>query len=81
MRKFLKFIGVTQYVSNEQRQKQGLKKLGKGYFTAHRLNPCNPLSYIVVLILIFIGIPIGILLFGFIGFWKRGDIENPFKWN
>lgn len=77
MKKILKFLKVTQYVSNEERQKQGLKKLGRGFFTAHRMNPWNPLSYFIIIIVILVGI----ILFGIIGFWKHVDIENPFKWN
>lgn len=41
-----------------------------------RLNPYNPLTYIVIL-LTFV---IGIILFGLIGFWKEIDSENPFKY-
>lgn len=70
---FLKLIKVIQEVSNKDRK----PKLGRGYSTAIRLNPWNPLSYIT-LILIFI---IGIILFGIIGIWKEMDDTNPFKWN
>lgn len=76
IRKFLKTIYVLQEVSNEEREKRGLKKLGRGYFKAYRLNPYNPLSYISFII-IFIA---GILMFGFIGIWKEIDNKNPFKW-
>lgn len=77
MRGFLKALKIIQEVSNEERHKQGLKRLGRGFFKAHRLNPFNPLSYLtLVLILIF-----GILAFGFYGFWKEADASrNPFKW-
>ena len=77
MRKLLKILGVVQTVSNEERHKKGLKTLGKGYFEANRINPYNPLSY-PALVVIFI---IGILMFGFVGFWKETDNRNPFKWN
>lgn len=68
----LKSIFVLQEVSNKNRA----KKLGKGFSTARRFNPYNPLSYIVI-VLLFV---IGILMFGFYGFWKEVDYENPFKW-
>jgi hypothetical protein len=64
-------------VSNEERHKQGLKRLGRGYFNAHRLNPFNPLSYIVVALVI----PTLILLYGFVGMWEQTGIRNPFKWD
>jgi len=41
-----------------------------------RLNPYNPLSYIILTITFFVGI----ILFGVIGFWKEVDLNNPFKW-
>jgi hypothetical protein len=64
-------------VSNDDRHKQGLKRLGRGYHKAHRINPYNPLSYIAVVILLIVGI----LMFGFVGLWKETDIINPFKWD
>ena len=73
MRKLLKQLNVIQEVSNEGRS----PRLGRGYFTAHRLNPFNPLSYIVFII----GFCFGILLFGIIGIWQEVDNKNPFKWN
>ena len=77
MRKILKYLFIIQTVSNEERHKQGLKRLGKGYWNAHRLNPYNPLSYILIPILLVVGI----LMFGFVGIWKETDLRNPFKWN
>jgi hypothetical protein len=73
MRKFLKFIYVIQEVSNKNRN----PKLGRGYFTARRLNPYNPLSYIALVIFLIVGL----LMFGFVGLWKETDHTNPFKWN
>lgn len=73
----LKYLKVIQTVSNEKRHKEGLKRLGRGYFEAHRLNPYNPLSYIIIPITVILGI----FCFGFIGFWKEADLINPFKWN
>lgn len=75
MRNILLALKIVQKVSNEQRMVDGLQKLGRGYLNAYRLNPFNPLSYLVVLI----SIPITLLLFGFMGFYQR--VENPFKWN
>ena len=77
MRKALKFLKVIQTVSNDKRNKEGLKRLGRGYIEAHRLNPYNPLSYVTIII----GLLIGILMFGFYGFWKETDTKNPFKWD
>jgi len=76
-RKLLKYLKIVQTVSNEQRHKQGLKRLGRGYFEAHRFNPYNPLSYISLIAILIIGI----IMFGFVGFWKEIDMYNPFKWN
>lgn len=77
MKKVLKFLKIIQTVSNEDRHKKGLKRLGRGYFEAHRLNPYNPLSYITLIITLILGI----ICFGFVGFWKEADIRNPFGWN
>jgi hypothetical protein len=73
MSKFLKFIFVLQEVSNKNRN----PKLGRGFLTARRFNPYNPLSYIVLMLISIVGIT----MFGFVGFWKEVDITNPFKWN
>lgn len=77
MRKLLKALYIIQTVSNEERHKKGLKRLGRGFFKAHRLNPYNPLSYIALIIIIVVGI----LMFGFVGFVKETDLKNPFKWD
>ena len=77
MKKLLIKLYIVQVVSNEERQKNALKKLGRGFFNAHRLNPFNPLSYIVVALVI----PTLILLYGFVGMWEQTDIRNPFKWD
>jgi len=70
MRRFLKYIFVLQEVSNKDR------KIGKGFAKAFRLNPYNPLSY-VVLVLVLV---IGLFMFGFKGFGQETDLRNPFKW-
>jgi hypothetical protein len=73
----LKRLHIIQTICNEERYKKGLARLGRGYFNAHRINPYNPLSYLFLLIII----PIGILLFGVIGFPKEVVTKNPFKWD
>ena len=75
MQKILVALMIVQVVSNTDRKKNGLKHLGNGYFEAYRLNPYNPLSYLIV-----IGaIPVIIVLYGFVGLFKQA--ENPFAWN
>ena len=73
MIKFLKYIFIIQEVSNKNRS----PKLGKGFSTARRFNPYNPLSYIALVAIIIIGV----VMFGFVGFWKETDGKNPFIWN
>lgn len=73
MIKLLKFLFVIQEVSNNNRK----PFLGRGFKTAVRFNPYNPLSYFV-LILVSV---VGIIMFGIVGFWKEIDFKNPFKWN
>lgn len=74
MKKLLIALFILQKVSNEERYSNGLKRRGKGYFNAYRLNPYNPFSYLLVLI----SIPIVLLLFGLVGFFELA--HNPFKW-
>lgn len=73
MRKILKVLFILQEVSNVNRT----PKLGRGFMTAWRLNPWNPLSYVALIIIIIVGI----LMFGFVGFWEETDKKNPFKWD
>ena len=77
LKKILTRLQIVQTVSNEKRHEQGLKRLGRGYFEAHRFNPYNPLSYIVLFIILIVGIS----MFGFVGFWKETTTINPFKWD
>jgi hypothetical protein len=77
LKKILTRLRIAQTVSNEKRHEQGLKRLGRGYFEAHRFNPYNPLSYIVLITILIVGI----LMFGFVGFWKETTTINPFKWD
>jgi hypothetical protein len=71
-RNILKKIKVIQEVDNKNRNPQ----LGKGFSKAIRLNPYNPLSYIVIVFMFLIGI----IMFGVVGIWKEVDRKNPFKW-
>ena len=73
IRKILEYLLIIQKVSNKNRT----PKLGRGYQTAIRFNPYNPLSYIAL----FLIIVVGILMFGFVGFWKETDMINHFRWN
>ena len=73
LKRILKFLYIYQEVSNKGRNPY----IGQGYSTAYRLNPYNPFSYILLLIVILIGF----LLFGIIGFWNEIDRRNPFEWN
>ena len=75
MKKFLLKLSVIQVTSNEERRKSGVKHLGKGYNTALRLNPLNPLSYPFFLLLTFATL----LMFGFVGLCDK--FTNPFKWH
>ena len=76
-RKILKYLLIVQEVSNEERHEQGLKRLGRGYIKAHRFNPYNPLSYIALIVILVVGI----LMFGFLGFWRETTTLNPFRWD
>lgn len=73
MIRILKKIYVLQTESNKGRK----VKLGRGYSEAHRLNPFNPLSYLTIII----GLILGLIMFGVVGFWKEMDTKNPFKWD
>ncbi len=73
VKRILKYLGVLQEVSNKNRS----PKLGRGFLTARRFNPYNPLSYIALLLILILAI----LMFGFVGFWKEIDTKNPFKWD
>ena len=75
MQKVLTALKIMQITDNEKRNKEGLKRLGKGYFKAYRLNPLNPLSYIICIV----SIPIIILLYGFVGTFEKA--VNPFRWD
>ena len=82
MRKILQkiavFLRIIQIVSNEERKKQNLKHLGKGFSKAYRLNPFNPISWG----LYFSAIPVYLLLIIIVSIVRTlAKIENPFRWN
>jgi len=64
MRKLLNKILVLQ-------EKRGIK--GR---LIRRINPWNPISYIVVLLATLLGL----IMFGFSGIKDQFDGTNPFKW-
>ncbi len=72
-RKILKSLWILQEVDQENKK----NKLGRGFSTARRINPYNPLSYAALLIILIVAL----LMFGFIGIWEEIDLKNPFKWN
>jgi len=61
MRKILRKFYIIQI------SKTGIRK---------RLNPYNPLSYLLISGILIVGI----IAFGIIGFWSEIDLKNPFKW-
>lgn len=69
VRKILKWVFVIQ-------ERQVKNSLGKKR-TERRLNPYNPLTYLVVLSCLLIGI----ILFGVVGVWGQFNIKKDFKWN
>jgi len=75
MKKILVALRIVQIVDNEKRNKQGLKRMGNGYFKAYRLNSFNPLCHIIILL----SIPILLLMYGFVGLFEKA--VNPFRWD
>jgi hypothetical protein len=70
MTNILIFLKILQVYNNEK----GIRK-GRGFFKAYRMNPYNPLSYILIIV----SIPILLILFGIVGLFK--EAKNPFKWD
>ena len=74
--KLLKYLLIVQTVNNKERKKKGLKPIGT-YNNPWRLNPYNPLSYILIPIYLIIA-PV------FVGFSilvsEFKTFKNPFKW-
>jgi len=75
MRKLLVRLKIVQIQDNELRNKMGLKRLGRGFFKAYRLNPFNPICYIIVICLI----PVLLVMYGVYGFYEKA--YNPFLWD
>jgi hypothetical protein len=48
-----------------------------GTWIKFRINPFNPLTYIVMIL----GLSMGLIMFGLIGIWREIYNKNPFKWN
>lgn len=67
--KILKRLFILQEVSNDNRE----PKLGRGFSTARRVNPYNPLSYIALILFTLACI----IKFGFVGIFE--EMKNPFK--
>ncbi len=70
MKKFLLALRILQEVPNSDR------KLGRGFLTAIKINPYNPLSYIFITIL-FLLFNVAII----IGAMEPRAFKNPFKWD
>ena len=84
MKRVLISLKVIQVVDNEKRNKDGLKRLGRGFFEAKRLNPKNPLSYLLLIIIYVLGTLVSIILFGLLGTidYVREEkfFMKPFNW-
>lgn len=70
VRKILKTLYITQYKTIEVDNKH-IK-----FTERRRLNPFNPLTYLVSISVIIVGI----IMFGIVGFWEQVDFRNSFKW-
>ena len=66
MKDILKAFWILQEKSNTNRK----NKLGRGFSTAKRINPYNPLSYMAILIIAFVGI----VMFGFVGICTKARV-------
>jgi hypothetical protein len=75
MKELLIKLWIVQKFKNNGLPREQWK--GSCNWYAYRLNPFNPLSYI----LIPIGLLITIFMFGVVGFTKEVDWSNPFKWH
>ncbi len=61
----LSFLKIVQVRTSEH-----------GFSREYRMNPYNPLTYVAIPVLVFVGL----LMFGFVGFTREVDLVNPFKW-
>ena len=77
MKKLLRKLKIVQTVNNDERYKQGLKRMGQGYSKANRLNPNNPLSYLALIG----GVFVVFFYEGFKAIKEQIFEQNPFKWN
>jgi hypothetical protein len=72
MRMLFKFLGIIQH-----KRLLDLNGTMPRLRTLQRLNPFNPLTYIVLII----GLVIGVVMFGFVGLWKEVSMDElKFKW-
>ena len=78
IREFLLAIHVLQIKKVEVTltSKDGLERKVVGFRNWRRINPYNPLSYLMIIVVLFSAL----LLFGFVGMWKEIDLRNPFNW-
>ena len=70
VRKILKRLYIIQYKKVETDNKH-IK-----FWEHRRLNPYNPLTYLLCIGVIIVGL----ITHGIIGFWEQVDFGNPFKW-
>lgn len=72
MRRLLVFLGILQH----KRVLDGNGTIPR-LRTLKRLNPFHPLTYIIILL----SLIVGLLMFGFVGLWKEVNWEElKFKW-
>lgn len=57
-------------------EKRILRDDGFTYRKCYRINPYNPLSYV----LIPVSVIVGLLMYGFVGITNEFDFQNPFKY-
>jgi hypothetical protein len=78
MKTILKYLWVIQTRQGEEMHLT--KRIDGTSVIVHRVykrvNPFNPLSYVVL----FSVIPVAIVMFGVVGAWKEIDFSNPFVW-
>lgn len=71
--KILKQLRVIEEIDNSER----IDKIGRGFFVARRLNPYNPLSYILIVLVLLASL----IMMGVLGFINQLKTKNPFKWD
>ena len=75
MKKILKTLLKTLFIYQEKEFLTPSNRIKKKH-TKIRLNPYNPLTYLFIAIMFFIGL----LKFGLVGIWKELYTRNPFKY-